>query len=145
MSANIIAEALAVAEAATDDSVCGACRYAALPVEHMQADACDGEFDDIAWAGTRAVFEDLDHDVLMVRLDVVEAALAHLAERLERAEAKLEAVSREGWRACGLLASLREAVSDVADYYVDTPGAGQAAAERIRAALAEDAAREAKP
>lgn len=88
MSANLIAEALAAAEAATEESFRDASRYVAIP-DGSHFLGLGGGFDDIAWAGARAVFEDLDHDVLMVRLDVAEAALKYLADRLERAEARI--------------------------------------------------------
>lgn len=137
MSATIIAEALAAAERGTHVTFGTLTRVVVVDDDECVSDLFPG------LSAVRTSDTASEDGCVYVHLDAVQIALAHLAAKLERAEAQLEAISREGWRACGLLASLREAVSDVADYYVDTPGAGQAAAERIRAALAKDAEREA--
>lgn len=48
-------------------------------------------------------YEDVSEPAEYLRADVYDA----LAAKLERAEAQLEAVSREGWRACVLLAAAK--------------------------------------
>ena len=117
---------LAVAEATANDSVCGACRYWHLPVEHLRADACDGEFDDIAWAEDTLSSEGPRYDVFdgpaltslgraSAPRGTAGAGRGEAGGRLARGLARV--------RAAG---PARGAVSDVADYYVDTPGAGRA-------------------
>ena len=101
--------------------------------------------------------------VELIRADVAEAALEHLAERLERAEARLEAVSREGWRASVLLAAEKEqleserayaeadrAAADGADESAieelhEQAGAFEDEARRLRACVSADDKQEAKP
>ena len=88
--AALVAEALAHAEKVTDYTTGGACRYAALPTGHLEAEPRDGEFDDIGWMGEHSLARDNADTVPVARLDVVDAALAHLATRAAEAEGRAE-------------------------------------------------------
>lgn len=90
--AALVAEAIAKAEAETEDMVHCTCRYLALPIDHLEAEPGDGEFDDIGAAGEIDLARDIQgqgFSVVVVRLDAFDAALTHLATRAAEAEEKL--------------------------------------------------------
>ena len=113
--AALVAEALAHAEKVTDYTTGGACRYAALPTGHLEAEPRDGEFDDIGWMGEHSLARDNADTVPVARLDVVDAALAHLATRAAEAEGRAERAE----------ARVRDFVTTILDYgYSEADGLG---------------------
>jgi len=163
VTATIIAEALEVAEDAVPQSI------GRRHDQYVIVDK-DRDIDDSGWGLAMMLQEQhvsvRNPRVVYVRHDAMLAALKHLAERLERAEAQAaemaEDAIREGWRACALLEAAR-AEEEAGFCYRDADYANEAGdvfrrdalcaeaadwcaeARRLRAYAEADAAKEAKP
>lgn len=144
MIADIIAEALAAAGGAVPQSI------GRMHDQYVIIDK-DRDIDDSGWG--LAMMAQKQHvsarkpRVIYVRHDAMLAALRYLAERLERVEVQLEAASREGWRACVLLAAAQEQIEADRIYAeadrVFADGAGESAIEELheQAGASDDEAR----